>query len=214
MMTQTHSLIAVALLAHPQRPIKQNVAILIGSLIPDVAIFCLFIWAQFQGVSGQELWQDIYFSEPMLTFTAIGNSLPLYGFLLLVFVSIAILRSKHTTLPTNSLTTKNNLWTYISGSTMALFALAAITHLLGDFPVHASDAHPHFWPFSNWRFESPVSYWDDKHHGQIYSFFEAILGVLLSVIVFRRFKNVFVRILTGLAILFYIVVPIYFSLTL
>lgn len=97
---------------------------------------------------------------------------------------------------------------------MALFALAAITHLIGDFPVHANDAHPHFWPISDWRFASPISYWDRNHHGAVFCVFETILGILLSIIIFRRFTLLAVRVLTGLAVISYLAVPIYFSLAL
>jgi len=33
-------------------------------------------------------------------------------------------------------------------------------HALFDFPLHHDDGHRHFWPFSEFRFDSPVSYWD------------------------------------------------------
>ena len=215
MMTQTHSLIAVTLLARPACSVRQHIAILLGSLAPDIAIYGLFFWSKIQGIPEQQLWQQVYYEEPMLTFTAIGNSLPLYLLILcgVFLIHLVQNKTKHQTTQLN-IENKIDYWAYLSGSVVALFSIAAITHLLGDFPVHVEDAHPHFWPISDWRFESPISYWDRNHHGQLFSFFETLLGIVLSIIVFKRFKQFVIRILTSLALISYIAVPVYFSLVL
>jgi phospholipid N-methyltransferase len=44
------------------------------------------------------------------------------------------------------------------------FALGWAAHNLVDLLTHASDARPHFWPLSRWRWHSPVSYWDRRSH--------------------------------------------------
>jgi len=214
MMTQTHSLIAATLFASPERSVRQNSAILLGSLVPDLAIYILYFWSKFKKIPEQTLWQDVYFTEPMLTITAIGNSLPLYASLLLACICIIVVQNKHTQLHSHSTSNKTHYWSAVTNSATALFTLAAMTHLLGDFPVHAKDAHPHFWPISNWKFESPISYWDQNHHGQVFSVIEAIFGIVLSVILFRRFKSLMLRALMALAVISYIAVPVYFSLML
>ena len=212
MMTQTHCLIAATLLAKPERPRVQNMAIVLGSLTPDLAIFGLFILSKFQGWSEQKLWSEIYFSEPMLTLTTIFNSLPLYSILLLCCILMLGANGKPIT---QGWFQKSDVGPFGNSSlTLGLFALAAITHLLGDFPVHVNDAHPHFWPFSDWRFQSPISYWDDRYHGKLFSFIEAVLGVVMSVFIFRRFNNKFVRSLTVFGICAYVFVHLYFSLVL
>ena len=211
MMTQTHGLIAAALLAHSGRPSKHNAAILFGSFVPDAAIYCLFIWSKFAKIPEQHLWQKTYFSEPMLTFTAIGNSLPLYLCILLAAMVIGWLSTEHNLAAVRARVNDWAFWRLTSMPVMALFALAAISHLIGDFPVHAADAHPHFWPFTNWRFHSPVSYWDPSHYGHIFSYAEAALGLILSLVIFRRFKVAYVRLLIVLLMCVYVAVPLYFS---
>lgn len=201
MMTQTHTLVAACLFARPERPARQNLAILIGSFLPDAAIYILFIWSKFAQIPENQLWRDLYFSEPMLIFTAIGNSFPLYFVILL----IAIMWAKRKT-------TEEDYGKLALGSTLGLLALAAMTHLAGDLPVHAKDAHPHFWPLTGWRFHSPVSYWDKNHYGGIFSLIEAALGVVLSIIIFRRFKQWWVRLLAVLALFTYVAVPAYFQM--
>ena len=61
---------------------------------------------------------------------------------------------------------------------------------------------------------SAVSYWDPRHHGSVFIFIEAALGLALAVILFRRFEARWVRIVLGLLILAYLAVPVYFTLQL
>ena len=93
-------------------------------------------------------------------------------------------------------------------------ALAALTHLAADLPVHVDDAHRHLWPLSDWKFISPVSYWDPGHHGTAFSIFEALLGVVLCVILLRRFESWLVRVPLILLVDAYVLVPLYFTLQL
>lgn len=221
-MTQTHILIAATLLTKSERPTKDNRAILLGSFAPDLAICLLFIWSVFAEIPQPELWGVIYFSEPMRTFTAIGNSLPLY--LSLCLIGLCWSKASHTNqLPLQKslhnsslkgLSARANLKALTANSALALFSLGAISHLIGDFPVHAADAHPHFWPFTDWRFHSPISYWDREHHGDVFSFFEAALGIFLALILWRRYQAKKLRALTLIAVLSYLAVPAYFLLTL
>ncbi len=44
------------------------------------------------------------------------------------------------------------------------FLLGWAGHNILDFPTHAEDARPPFWPLSKWRWKSPVSYWDRKFY--------------------------------------------------
>ena len=86
MMTQTHMLIASTVFASPARPVRHNLAIVFGSFVPDIAVFGLFVWSKMVGIPEHQLWREVYFSEPMLTFTAIDNSLPMYIAILLLGV--------------------------------------------------------------------------------------------------------------------------------
>lgn len=196
MNTQTHLLVAAALLAKPDAP-QRNIALIIGALLPDFAIFILFGWAMLTGVSQGELWGRIYFSEPMLTFTAIGNSAPLYGAIALLAWVYARWRAG-APLPTLPLLT--------------VLGLAALSHLALDFPVHVDDAHPHFWPITEWRFRSPVSYWNNNHHAQWVSVVELIAALGLLTLLWRRFKARWVHAVLLLAGMAYIVVPIFWYL--
>lgn len=74
-------------------------------------------------------------------------------------------------------------------SVILVFSLAAALHVATDFPVHVNDGRPAFWPFSNWIFSSPVSYWDSRYYGSIVGLFELVLAAGLCFILWRRFKG-------------------------
>ena len=193
MNTPTHLLIGAAVLARPAEDAaarRRNAAILTGALVSDAAIFILFAWARLlQGISEHRLWSEIYWQEPWQTLVAIGNSIPLYLGLL--------------------------LFGLVARSQIAIvFAAAALLHLAFDLPFHHDDAHPHFWPFSDWRFHSPLSYWDHDHYGRFVSLAEIALAVVLIVFLWRRFASRLVRALLLLAFATYVAVPAYFTLML
>ena len=59
-------------------------------------------------------------------------------------------------------------------------------HAAADLLVHADDAHRHLWPLSDWRFASPVSYWDPRHHGAWFAPVECVAALAMLAAVRRR----------------------------
>ncbi len=187
MNTPTHSLLALALLSKRGEP-KRNRAVFIGSLIPDAAIY---LWAPYQmwvkGVSGEVLWRDLYFQPPMQTAIALFNSIPIY----LVLAGLGwVMRAK--------------LW----GKLLLVFALAALIHMATDLPVHGHDAYRHFWPLTDWRFHSPVSYWEADLHAGWVSLIEALIGLACIIVLWRRFPRLWVKIILGLLAAAYIALQV------
>lgn len=73
-----------------------------------------------------------------------------------------------------------------SGALLA-FLLGWSGHVVADALTHAGDARPMFWPFSGWRFRSPVSYWDRGRHARAFSLLEhAALPAALTLVLRRR----------------------------
>ena len=75
-----------------------------------------------------------------------------------------------------------------------VFSAAALLHLAFDFPLHHDDGRPHFWPVSDWVFQSPISYWDRAYHAGIIGPIEMAVSALICVVLFVRFAGLWPRI--------------------
>lgn len=185
MISPTHSLLALAVLSKKGET-KRNWAVFLGSTLPDLAIY---LWAPYQyfvnGVSGTQMWGELYFAPPMQNLIAYFNSIPIYA--LLAVIGFAA-RSK--------------LW----GKCLLFFALAALIHVATDLPVHADDAYRHFWPLSDWRFYSPLSYWDADHHAGWVGLIDISLAMGAILILWQRFPIKWARVILGVLSLFYLLI--------
>jgi hypothetical protein len=169
MNTIAHMVIASAALSRPASS-RRNWAVLTGAILPDASMFVFFAWSRLQGWSGAETWNVQYWNEPWQTLGAVSNSFVLFG---LAF-AIAFWRRR---------------------PLLAILAVAALLHLALDFPLHADDAHRHFWPVSDWRFASPVSYWDANHNGLIGGAIETVCALAAIGLLCWRFERVRWRVL-------------------
>lgn len=172
MNTLAHVVVACAALSRPQAP-RRNLAVVAGALIPDASMFVFFAWSRIQGWSGDETWNVRYWMEPWQSLGAVSNSF-------IVFSGILAL----------------SLWR--KWPLVALVAIAALLHIAVDFPLHADDAHRHFWPVSDWRFNSPISYWDPAQNGRMGGLIETITVLVASIILWRRFHNFRPRLMLAL----------------
>ncbi len=177
MMSQTHVLVASALLARPGKATPQHGRAGRCLRAGRRDLRAVLVVQSWQAFPRRQVWSEIYWNPPWSEWVAAGNSIFIYGALLIV--GFVLLRAVPAA--------------FRIGLFLTFLALAAFTHLAGDFPVHVADAHRHLWPFSNWTFQSPVSYWDRNHHGGLFSLFEATLGLVLCVMLWRRFHAWWVR---------------------
>jgi hypothetical protein len=79
---------------------------------------------------------------------------------------------------------------------------AGLLHLFFDLALHHNDGRAHFWPISSWIFESPLSYWDPRHYGNVVGPLEVAASLACCVVLWRRFAGKWMRgfiVLLGLA---------------
>ena len=144
-------------------------AVGLGAFLPDLPMFGFYayqkLWA---GTSEREIWSTLYFDENWQLLFDLFNSIPL-GLL-----AAAIC--------------------YRFGFRFGLLLTgSAVLHMLCDFPLHHDDAHRHFLPLTNWRFESPVSYWDPRHYGFLFMWMELAFAIVACSYVGIRGKQLPMR---------------------
>ncbi|MCP4005331.1 MAG: hypothetical protein GY725_14155 [bacterium] len=164
MNTPAHLILGLAALGKGPRR-EWNLAIAAGSLVPDVAMFGFFFWQSFVLQHPQaQIWETEYFRGDWQLFFDLFNSIPAAAL-------GAILA-----------------W-WKGWERTRVFFLAVILHCLVDLGLHHDDGHRHFLPFSEFRFSSPVSYWDPAYNGAWGAALESITVVAGSALLWTRSKN-------------------------
>ncbi|WP_353258691.1 hypothetical protein [Prochlorothrix hollandica] len=138
--------------------------LVIGSLLPDAPMFLFYGIEKVRGIPEEIIWGESYFADRWQNFFDIFNSFPL------MLLGLAL-----------------TTWG-VSRWGQLLFG-SMIIHGLGDLPLHNDDGHRHFFPFSNWRFASPVSYWDPDHHGLIVTALEMALMLGSWIFLWRAYDS-------------------------
>ncbi|MEM8545578.1 MAG: hypothetical protein AAGF66_16485 [Cyanobacteria bacterium P01_H01_bin.119] len=138
----------------------------VGAILPDAPMFIMYflakvVWRQPESV----IWSQTYYQAGWQNFTDLFNSIPL----LLLGLGLC--------------------WWAKSPVGIVLF-VSMLLHVAGDFPLHHHDAHRHFFPFSDWRYESPLSYWDPRYHGRIVSRVETVSMLVGCGILFYTYQSI------------------------
>lgn len=181
--TTTHILLAEAVFRRKSLS-RSGWAVAASGILPDAFIGVFLVSSAVRNVPRNKLWDVEYFREPWSTMGAISNSFVLWG--LFTVVSVALVK----------LSTSDKVAT-ASKLSMA-FAFSGLSHVALDFLTHADDAHRHFWPVSNWRFFSPISYWDPAHHSRWLMPVEGLLVLACVVVLWRQTKSTLLRVVLGL----------------
>ena len=66
------------------------------------------------------------------------------------------------------------------------FFCSVLLHCGVDLALHHDDAHRHFFPLSDWRYASPVSYWDPRRLGRLGALLEVCSVIGGSFVLARR----------------------------
>ena len=184
MTTPGHAALNLLVLGRSER---NALPVALGAVAPDVPMLVFYAWERLvRGVSEGRIWSERYFDPGWQVVFDIPSSIPL----LLVALGIAVMVGRRDQATVGGLGRAAP-----SGGTdglrtaPALFIASMIVHALGDLPLHREDAHRHFFPFSDWRFISPVSYWDPEYHGGYAALGEVVLVVAVSVFLFRRYRG-------------------------
>ena len=165
MTTHSHAILNIALLSKRDKPFLHRYAF-IGAVLPDLPLFIFFIIESIVLKTPQrELWDSVYFTETWQNFFDIFNSVPLI--LILLGIGYYLLNSERIT----------------------VFAGSLLIHCAFDLLTHHDDGHHHFYPLSDFAFESPISYWDRDHYAGIVAPIERLVILAASIYLFPRLKT-------------------------
>ena len=114
--------------------------IIVGALLPDLPMFGFYAYYKLLGISESLIWGELYFLPSWQNFFDLFNSIPMAAVLAVAAY-------------------------YARQPALVALALSLLLHAAFDLPLHNDDAHRHFFPLSDWRFISPLSYWDSAHYG-------------------------------------------------
>jgi hypothetical protein len=162
--TPAHLIFGAAAFSRPDRRGTFTASIL-GALAPDLSLYLMVsasLW--WFGIPASTVFRELYYSDAWQAVFAVDNSIVLWG------LALALARWRRSVIAT-------------------AFAGAALLHLALDFPLHTHDARQHFWPLTDWVFESPVSYWDSRAHANIVGPIEVTTSMGLALLVFQRFRS-------------------------
>lgn len=157
MNTPAHAVLNIYLIGR-KAPINIQAAILAGALLPDAPMF-LFYGIEKLILHQPEhlIWSQRFFLPAWQGVFSSFNSF--------FFISAGWLMAHCLRAPS---------WQFLF--------LSMGLHALCDLPLHNADAHRHFYPLTDWRFHSPVSYWDPAHHGGLVTLVEIGLVLICSAL--------------------------------
>ena len=165
MVTQSHVVLNIALLSKRDKPVLHFYAF-IGAVLPDLPMFVFFAVETFiLKTSQRELWSSRYFMEAWQTFFDLFNAVPLI--LIVLGMGYYLLHSER----------------------IVVLAWSMLLHCGFDLVTHHDDGHHHFFPLSDFVFESPISYWDRDHHAGIVAPIERLVMLAASIYLFPRLKT-------------------------
>lgn len=190
MTTPGHAALSLIVLGRSER---NALPVALGAVAPDVPMLVFYLWERLaRGMPEGRIWSERYFDPGWQVVFDIPSSIPL----LAVALGIVALAGRRVAAvrPDLAAGIGSGSWRAPLGlprpfAAAALFVASMILHALGDLPLHREDAHRHFLPFSDWRFTSPVSYWDPDHFGGYAAVGEVVLVVAASVFLFRAYRG-------------------------
>ena len=174
METYAHSFFTWALAKHGVKAGRAaGVAGALGAALPDVPAFVgtAYFAIKNGGVWIEEDLEAIYFAGPFgATGSALHSIVPV-GALLALYSAFGLLR--------------------FDGRRILLwFLLGWAGHTVVDFLTHVDDLRPLFWPFLDWRWSSPVSYYNSRYYGREFMLVShASMLAIVTVLSVRRLRD-------------------------
>ena len=135
---------------------------IVGGFLPDLPVYLFFFYhTLIAGTSQNDMWETLYFNGAFSPFITLAHSFIIWPILLAASYALG-----------------RQFFVWVAAS--------AILHSIMDFFVHVDDAYRHFYPFSNWKWRSPASYWDPQYYGNIIGALDTVVIFLLLIFLMKK----------------------------
>lgn len=156
----------------------RTLAFVLGALLPDTFTFFFFIvCGLILHYPGSVMWDDMYFNSAWAIPITLAHSFMLWPLLIAT-------------------------GTYLNWKFLRWLSISALFHAAVDFCVHTDDAYRHLWPLSNWKFHSPISYYNPSEYGQYVSAFDSLLILGLLTFLYTKYTGKWRFLIIGVGILY------------
>ncbi len=137
----------------------------LGGVLPDLSLYLMAGVSLFVlQIPPSRVFGELYFSPAWQSVFAVDNSFVIWGLGLAVALGLR------------------------SAPAIAMTG-AGLLHLATDFSLHNDDARQHFWPLSDWVYESPLSYWDSHHHAASVAPLTLLTVLISAAVIWRRWPD-------------------------
>jgi len=182
MNTQSHAILTTVILrlGFGQRIARLrylNPTLVAGALLPELPLFLFVIYYTFIDVHTQsQIWNECYYYPEWQVAIDTFHSFPIWA--IIAAVGFALQHPR-----------------------VALFSVSGLLSSAEDFLLHSDNAHAHFWPITDYRFSSPVAYWDPDFHGSVASVGEILVVVLAAIWLWPKLESSWGKSLLILAVI-------------
>jgi len=137
----------------------------LGAVLPDLP-YCVYFGISAiergpRAIADMRIWESLWRSWPICA---------LHSFVPWTVVSLILLSSLgwvSGTGPLRTRATSDRPTSFGVGIGALLAGWGA--HIVIDMLTHRSDGYPIFWPLSDYRFPTPLSYWEPAYHGRVFA---------------------------------------------
>jgi hypothetical protein len=178
MNTPAHAVLNLVLLGATKEP-RRAAPVLAGAVVPDLPMVVLYAYERLRGMPEAWIWRTAYYDPRWQMGIDALHSFPL----ILALLGAAL---------------------FLGWPRVVLLGASMMLHATVDFFLHHDDAHRHLFPLLDWRFASPVSYWDPRYFGNVTAPLEAIGVVAACVLVARTTQSTPLRCLVAAIALLYV----------
>ena len=170
METYSHSFFTWALAKHGVKTgCAAGISGAVGAAFPDLPAFAAgaYYFDEFDSMPREQLLNAIYFTGP---FGAAGSALHSIGPVGVVLVLYRVL----------------GLGRFDRRRILLWFLLGRAGHTVVDFLTQVDDLRPLFWPFCDWRWSSPVSYYNPAYYGREFMLVSHASMFGIMAVLFKR----------------------------